>query len=71
MARTQQQELLWGTDGIVSLPKALETPHANMIDMSGFVMTPTGLRLNITDVDREELLRSGYGPRKSDGPVYE
>lgn len=71
MARSEGQELVWGTDGVPSMPKALDVPGATMIDMEGFVFTPFGLRVNMTDVDREELLRSGYGPGRSSRVVHD
>jgi len=57
----------WGTDGQVSLPQPLETTDTDMADMEGFCFTPLGLRVNLSAVDREELLGSGYGVRPGGG----
>ncbi len=62
MSRKGSEEPIWGSDGQVSLPQALESTEMNMVDMEGFCFTPYGIRVNISEADREELLRSGYGP---------
>lgn len=54
--------ITWGTDGEISLPKALSTTNVEMVDMEGFCFTPDGLRLNLSLSEREDLLRQGYGP---------
>jgi len=64
------EKFLWGTDGIVSLPKPLDSTNIEMVDMEGFCFTPYGIAVNMTVTDHEELLSSGYGPETIDpGPV--
>lgn len=57
----------WGTDGVVSLPKALESTDTRMIDFEGFCFTPDGIRINITRSEREDLLLSAYRPEVGRG----
>lgn len=56
----------WGTDGVVSLPKALDTTDADTVDMEGFVFGPDGLAVNISHAEREDILAQGYGPQGVD-----
>lgn len=58
----------WGTDGVVSLPKPMETTDTEMVDMEGFCFTPLGLRVNLSRVDHEDLLGSGYTPALPEVP---
>lgn len=58
----------WGTDGVVSLPQPLETTDTAMVDMEGFCFTPLGLRVNISKVDHEALLGTGYNPALPEAP---
>lgn len=60
--RKGSEEPIWGTDGRVSLPQSIQNESALKVDMEGFCFTPYGLRVNISEAGREELLRSGYGP---------
>lgn len=63
------QDQDWGSDGPISLPQALENTAALKVDMEGFVFTPYGLRVNVSVVDREEILGSGYRPPLRGGDV--
>lgn len=60
------REQIWGSDTFISLPQPLEDTNVEMIDMQGFCFTPQGLRVNASNVDRDELLMSGYGPRSGE-----
>lgn len=57
----------WGTDGVLSMPEAMESSDTAMVDMEGFCFTPLGLRVNITAAEREEIIASGYGPGERRG----
>ena len=52
----------WGTDGVVSMPKALDTTDLEMADMQGFCFTPDGLRINVSRAEREDLIASAFSP---------
>lgn len=52
----------WGTDGVASMPKALPTTDTALVDFEGFCFTPDGIRVNLTEAEREDLLLSGYRP---------
>lgn len=52
----------WGADVPISMPEPPPDDGAVSVPMSGFVFTPAGLRHDLTEVDREELLSRGYGP---------
>lgn len=56
------QNVSWGSDEPISLPKPLEDPDVLMVDMQGFCFTPDGIRVNLTEVDREAIVTQGYGP---------
>lgn len=62
---------IWGTDGVVSMPVPMETTDTEMVDMQGFCFTPQGLRINLSVVEREELLQTGYGPSRRPGVTHE
>lgn len=51
---------LWGTDGVISMPKP--SPNSVLIELgdSGFVFTKGGIAHNITDADIEELSTPGF-----------
>lgn len=66
----RQESSIWGTDGVVSLPAARD-PNTEMVDMEGFCFTPQGLRVNMTEIDREEFVFSGYSPVRETGETYE
>jgi hypothetical protein len=53
---------IWGADVPVSLPEPLESTEATKIPMDGFCFTADGLRVDITEAEREQLVASGYGP---------
>jgi hypothetical protein len=55
--------IAWGSDGVISMPQALDTTDTAMADMEGFCFTPDGLRVNISHADREDILSRGYGPQ--------
>lgn len=59
----------WGTDGVVSLPQALETTDTALVDFEGFCFTPDGIRVNLTRAEREDLLLSAFRPevRRGEG----
>lgn len=52
----------WGTDGVISMPVALESTGVEMADMEGFCFTPDGIRINVSLAEREDTLAHGYGP---------
>jgi hypothetical protein len=52
----------WGSDGKISMPVPIENPDVAMADFEGFCFTPDGIRVNLTSADRDELIRSGFGP---------
>lgn len=56
----------WGADAPISLPKPLESTEVEMVDFEGFCFTPDGIRVNLTEVDREVMLGSGFGPQGVD-----
>lgn len=60
-------ETPWGTDGVVSLPEALETTETSLIDFEGFCFTPDGIRVNLTRAEREDLLLSAFRPGERHG----
>lgn len=57
------KHVAWGSDGVISMPQALDTTDTAMADMEGFCFTPDGIRVNVSHADREELLAQGYGPQ--------
>jgi hypothetical protein len=57
----------WGTDGVISLPQALPTTDTAIVDFEGFCFTPDGIRINLTQADREGLLLSAYRPEVGNG----
>lgn len=52
----------WGTNGPMSLPKALDSTDVSMVDFEGFCFTPDGLRLNLSKAEREDLLANTFKP---------
>ena len=52
---------IWGASAPVSLPKPRED-DTELVDMDGFVFTPQGLRVDMTSVDRDEIIASAYHP---------
>lgn len=64
---TPHQDSVWGSDGVISLPQPLETTDTDMVDMEGFCFTPLGLRVNVSNADRERIITSGYSPESRHG----
>ncbi len=64
---------VWGTNGVPSLPQAIDNDQVRRVDMQGFCFTPYGLRVNLSEVDREELFLSAYRPptAQTGGETYE
>lgn len=60
-------QLPWGSDGVVSLPQALETTDTEMVDFGGFCFTPDGIRINVSRAEREDIIAQGYGPQGGPG----
>lgn len=60
----ESRKIPWGTDGVVSMPKALESTDAEMVDMEGFCFTPDGIRINISHAEREDTIASAYRPAR-------
>lgn len=60
------RDLSWGTDGVVSMPQSLDTTDTEMADFEGFCFTPDGIRVNISNAEREDVLVQGYGPQGVD-----
>lgn len=58
----RSEETVWGTDGVPSFPVAKKDNSARQIDMQGFCFTPDGIRIDITEIEREEFLSQGWGP---------
>lgn len=58
-------DIAWGTDGVISMPHALDTTDTEIIDMGGFCFTPGGLRINISAAEREDVILSGYRPQRT------
>ena len=54
----------WGTDGVVSMPRPLPSTDTSMVDFEGFCFTPDGIRINITQAEREDLLMSAFTPER-------
>lgn len=52
----------WGADVPISMPVPRQDDGGVEVPMSGFVFTALGLRHDLSEVDREELLSRGYGP---------
>ncbi len=57
----------WGASAPFSLPKPREDGDMVEVDMEGFVFTPTGLRVNMTQVDRDEIVAASYRPQRRVG----
>lgn len=57
-------DISWGTDGVISLPQAMESTNTEMADMGGFCFTPNGIRINISVAEREDVILAGYRPQR-------
>lgn len=55
---------LWGCDVAVSMPQPLDTSDVEgaQVDFGGFGFTGNGLVHNLSAVDREALIASGFAP---------
>lgn len=57
------EEVPWGTDGPISLPNPKEDIDANAADVGGgFIFTPSGMRYDLTKIDRDALYSAPYAP---------
>lgn len=56
------RDIPWGTDGVASMPKSLESTDVEMADFGGFCFTPDGIRINLSRAEREDLIASAFKP---------
>ena len=66
MKRRTSADPIWGTDGAVSMPKPYD-PDTAKVSMGGFVFTPQGIRVDVTDAEHQEVLASAYSPEAAGG----
>jgi hypothetical protein len=52
----------WVSDAVPSLPEPLDEADGQRVAMGGFCFTPLGLRIDINDVQREDLLAKAFKP---------
>ncbi len=52
----------WGADTAISMPQPDGRDPGQRVEFGGLAFTPLGIVHDLTDVDLEELLASGYGP---------
>lgn len=52
----------WGADTAISMPQTISPDPGQRVEFGGLSFVATGLVHDLTEVDREELLDTGYGP---------
>jgi hypothetical protein len=52
----------WGADTAISMPLTIDADPGQKVEFGGLAFLASGLVHDLTEVDREELLGTGYGP---------
>lgn len=56
------EQSMWGSDVVPSLPVTLEEADGERVSLGGFCFTPLGIRVDMTETERDELLAQAFKP---------